>query len=116
MSLILRILLVFMSVLATIYAVRKIRYSQMKIENAIFWFGVTFLILFLSLFPHLMTRLSNAIGVQSPVNLVYLVMIFLLFYKVFRLAMRNAQLEHKTNILAEEIAIIKNKMKNEEKE
>ena len=45
MSLYLRILLIVMSLLAAVYAVRQIRKSQMKIENAIYWFMFILIIL-----------------------------------------------------------------------
>lgn len=108
MSLYLRIVLVTMAVVANIYAVKKIRNSQMKIENAIFWFFLALLILVLSIFPDIAVFVADLLGVQSTVNFVYLVMIFLLFAKTFSLSIKNAQLEHKTNILTEEIAILKN--------
>ncbi|MCR5624749.1 MAG: DUF2304 domain-containing protein [Lachnospiraceae bacterium] len=113
MSVCLRVLLVVVSVFATIYAVRKIRQSQMKIENAIYWFSLAIMILILSIFPQIAVGLGSLIGIKSTVNFVYLVMIFLLFSKVFAMSMKNAQLEYKTNVLAEELAIIRNQLEKE---
>ena len=110
MSLILRILLIAASVLAGLYSIREIRKSQVKIGNAIFWFALTFLFLIISVFPGIIMFLSDIIGVESPVNLVYLIMIFLLFYKVFTLSIKVSKMEHMINILTSESAITNNKI------
>ena len=77
----------------------------MKIENAIFWFVLAIVLTVLSIFPQIVTFVSEKIGVESPVNLIYLIMIFLLFWKAFSLSVKVAQLEHKVNILTAENAI-----------
>lgn len=110
MSDILRILLIVVSVVAGIYAVRKIRKSQMKIETAIFWFVLAVVLTILSIFPQIVLFAAEKIGVESPVNLIYLIMIFLLFYKAFTLSVKVSQLEHKVNILTAENAITNKKI------
>ncbi len=105
MSIYLRVLLIVAALCASIYAIRKIRKSQMKIEDAMYWFLMTGLILLLSICPQIAYLLSRWIGVESPSNLIYLVMIFLLFVKVFSLSVRNAMLSHKLNTMAQEFAI-----------
>ena len=110
MSDILRILLIIVSVSAGIYAVREIRKSQMKIENAIFWFVLAIVLTILSIFPEIVIFASEKTGVESPVNLIYLIMIFLLFWKAFSLSVKVAQLEHKVNILTAENAITNKKI------
>ena len=115
MSDILRILLILVSVIAGIYAVKKIRKSQMKIENAIFWFVLAVVLAILSIFPEIVIFAAEKVGVESPVNLIYLIMIFLLFYKAFTLSVKVAQLEHKVNILTAESAINHKKINDIEK-
>ncbi len=114
MSIVLRVLLITISVLAGIYSVRQIRKSQVKIGNAIFWFALTFLFLIISIFPQIIIFLADLIGVESPVNLVYLIMIFLLFYKVFTLSVKMSKLEHMINILTSENAILRKKVTDDE--
>ncbi|MCR5226151.1 MAG: DUF2304 domain-containing protein [Eubacterium sp.] len=111
MSIVLRILLIVVSVFAGMYAVREIRKSQMKIENAIFWFVLAVVLIILSIFPGIVTWAAATIGVESPVNLIYLIMIFLLFYKAFSLSVKVAQLEHKVNILTAENAMADKKLR-----
>lgn len=113
MSFYLRILLIVMSVLAAYYCVHKIRKSQMKIDNAIFWVIFIFIVLVLSFFPELAMILARLLGIESPVNLIYLIMISLLLIKVFSQSVKISQMEYRIGILTQETAI--NKKKIEEK-
>ena len=115
MSIVLRVLLICVSVLAGIYAVRQIRKSQMKIENAIFWFCLAVVLIILSIFPQIVQWGASLIGVESPVNLIYLIMIFILFCKAFSLSVKIAKLEHKVNILTAEIAMADKKLRDIDK-
>jgi len=116
MSIYLRVILILMSVLATVYALRQIRKSQMKIENAIFWFLFVVVILILSIFPEIAMILARLLGIESPVNLIYLAMIFLLIVKVFSQSVKFSQMEHKVGILTAEIAILRNKLEGKDDE
>lgn len=105
MSIILRTLLVIAAVVSYVYVIHKIRKAQMKIEGALYWVFLASLILLLSIFPVSIIWLADLIGVDSPVNLLYLLMIFLVLWKLFSLTVKNSQLENKINVLTEELAI-----------
>ena len=105
MPVVLRIILIMSSLITYGYVVRKIRKSQMKIENAIYWFFFSFFILLLSFFPQIGVGLAKIIGIESPVNLIYLVIIFLLLGKLFLLSIKIAQMEHRFDVMVEEVAI-----------
>lgn len=87
----------------------------MKIESAMYWIFFVVLVLLLSIFPNICYTLASWIGIESPVNLIYLFMIFIVFGKLFGLTVKNSELEYKTSILAEEIAIWKNQVENNDK-
>ncbi|NLG05243.1 MAG: DUF2304 domain-containing protein, partial [Clostridia bacterium] len=105
MSTILRLILVIVSVISCGYAVRKIQKSQMNIEAAMYWFFLSFFLFFLSIFPEVAMWTAAKIGIESPVNLVFLVIIFLILYKLFSISVKLSQLENKINMLTEEIAV-----------
>lgn len=112
MSLALRVVLIVMSLFASGYAVKKIRKSQMKIEYAMYWFLFALLIIILGFFPEIGIWLAGLIGVESPVNLVYLIIIALLIAKIFSMNIKLSQLENKITSLTEEMAIWINKLEN----
>lgn len=105
MSIVLRIILILMSLIACGYAVRKIRKSQMKIEYAMYWFLLSLFVLILSVFPQIAMGAASLVGVESPVNLVFLAILFLMLVKLFSINVKQSQLENKINTLTEEIAI-----------
>ncbi|MFA9376713.1 MAG: DUF2304 domain-containing protein [Lachnotalea sp.] len=105
MSFAFRIILILASLMTTLYIVRKIRYSKLQIEYAIFWIILSFIFILISLFPVLITIPTNIIGMQAPVNFVFLVIIFILLIKAFMQTIEHSQLEDKLNHLAQKIAI-----------
>ncbi|PXV90152.1 hypothetical protein C8E03_10559 [Lachnotalea glycerini] len=105
MSLAFRIILILASLMTTLYIVRKIRYSKLQIEYAIFWIILSFLLILISIFPVLVTIPTNIIGMQAPVNFVFLVIIFILLIKAFMQTIEHSQLEDKLNALAQKMAI-----------
>lgn len=105
MSFAFRIILILASLMTTVYIVKRIRYSKLQIEYAIFWIILSFLLILISIFPVLVTIPTNIIGMQAPVNFVFLVIIFILLIKAFMQTIEHSQLENKLNDLTQKIAI-----------
>lgn len=101
----LRVILILVSLLVSIYVVIKIQKSQIKIEDSLYWIFFSALLLMFSFFPKMAYTLSDWLGIETPVNFVFLLIIFLLVLKVFSLSIKNSILEYKVSILAEEGAI-----------
>lgn len=106
MSIYLRILLIIISILTGYYVLRRIRYAQLKIEDSIFWMAVSFFLILLSTFPSIAIKLSILIGIESPANFVFLVVIFILLIKVFMMSVKMSQNENKIETLTQHIAIL----------
>lgn len=101
----LRLFLIIGSVLTCAYVLRKIRKSKMRTENSLFWFFLSFILVLLGIFPGIAEWFAGLLGVQSTVNLVYLVIIFLLLIKVFLQDQKTAKLESKMTYLTQTYAI-----------
>lgn len=85
--------------------IKKIRQSKVKIEYTIFWLGFSAVLIIMGVFPKLVYAISDFIGFQSPVNLVFLMIIFVLIVKNFYTTMEMSQLENKVDNLTQQIAI-----------
>ena len=59
----------------------------------------------LAVFPSILIRLSRALGIGSPANLVFLTIIFLLLLKSFNLTVEISALEVKLKELTQRIAL-----------
>lgn len=105
MSRLLRASLIIVSVLTLWYTARKIRKSQLQIEDSIFWLGFSAILVILSIFPGIAGWAAGILGIQSPVNFIFLAIIFILILKAFSLSIRLSQLDTKIRTMAQEIAI-----------
>lgn len=81
----LRTALIVISLLTLWYTARKIRKSQLQIEDSIFWMAFPAALVILSVFPGIATWAAKMLGVQSPVNFIFLAVIFILIVKIFSL-------------------------------
>ena len=59
----------------------------------------------MGMFPQVTYWLTYKIGILSPANLIFLVVIFLLVEKVFTLSIIVSQLEEKISVLSAEVAV-----------
>lgn len=109
MSIQLRVILIITSVCMCVYVTRKLKKSQLQVSDALFWIVLSFVLIFLSAFPQVVYLLTDFFEVQSAVNFVYLVMIFLLMVRCFLLSIKVSTLEDKVRKLVEEIAIRENR-------
>lgn len=100
-----RLFLIVGSVLTLAYFVSKIRKSKLKISHSIFWviFGLALLVL--ACVPDALFFISDMLGFQSPSNLVYLIVIFLLVIKLFTTTMHISKLTEQVAALTQAMAI-----------
>lgn len=105
MSVELRILLIISSVIMMIAVMLRIRKSKFQIHDGIFWFVLSLLFLILSIFPQIAINAANLLGIESPVNLVFLCVLALLIIKNFLLSLKLSLLEYNLTRLAQKTAI-----------
>lgn len=105
MSLFLRFMLILGSIGTCYFVLRKIQKNTFIIEDSLYWIIYSVILVIMGLFPGIMTWLAAVIGIESPTNLVYLLIIFALLIKLFMVSIRVSQLESKINILTQEYAI-----------
>ena len=101
----LRVLLFIGSVTVFTIIFQCIRKKQIQLKDGIFWILFSFLLILISVFPVLAVWASRILGIQSPSNCVFLILIFLLGCHQFFLTIRISQLEMKINRLIQSVAI-----------
>lgn len=101
----LSIFMIVVAVLAIVYIVWKIRNSHMNISDSIYWIVFAILLLIFSIFPQIIIFVAPLVGIQSPQNLLFLIIIGLLVFKIFLLALKMSQMQDKITLLAQKIAI-----------
>lgn len=116
MSVTLRVLLIFMSLLALIYVISRIRHSKMQIEYTLFWIGLSIVMIVMAACPDIVYWFTWKMGIMSPANLVYLFIIGVLLVKVFMMTIEISALENKVNDLVQKIGINEKVQQDEMKE
>ena len=105
MSLALRVLLVIVSLITFIFVLRKVRKSQIQLDDSLFWIIFAFLVLVASLFPQIFTSMAEMLGIESAANLVFLFFIFVLLIKSFALSIRVSQSDARIRELVQQLGI-----------
>lgn len=105
MSITFRVLLLVAAFVTAAWILRKISKLKVKMEDAIFWIVFAGILCVLAIFPEVCYWLTNVLGVISPANLIFLVIIFLLIEKVFTLSILVSQMEEKIEVLSAELAL-----------
>lgn len=101
----LRISLIVVSFLTLLYMARKVRRSQIRLEDSLFWFCFAVLLFLVSIFPGIFYVLSALIGTMSVANFVFLFFIFVLLISCFAQSVRISQLDTKLRDLTQQLAI-----------
>jgi len=100
-----RMLLIVVSLLTTYYILKRIRQAKLQIEYALFWIIFAGVLILFSLFPWLVTMFTRIIGMQLPVNFIFMVFIFVLMAKLFFMTIELSTLENKVKDLTQQIAL-----------
>ena len=106
MTLVFRLILIAASFLTTYYILKRIRQSKLQIEYAIFWLVFAGILVVFSLFPELIALFTRMMGMQLPVNFIFLFFIFVLMLKLFFMTIELSALENKVKDLTQEIALL----------
>ena len=98
-------LLILGAILMTYFILKKIRQSKLQIEYAIFWIIFSGILLIFSIFPFLVALLTRLIGMELPVNFIFLLFILILILKAFFQTIETSALENKVRNLTQRLAI-----------
>lgn len=101
----LRIVLIGASILNCAFILKKIRTAQVRIEDSVFWILFSACLIVAALLPKLIRLGAALTGVQSETNFLFLLIIFILQTKVFRMSVRISQLESRLQSLTQTYAI-----------
>ena len=74
----LRILMILGAVFLMVFMNKIIRQAKVKIEYTVFWIIFSGILVLMGIFPQLFYWVSELLGFQAPINMIYLVFIFVL--------------------------------------
>lgn len=106
-------LLIAGSIFTFVLVMRLIRKSAVRIEDTFFWIFFCAILIVISMFPRIPYKLSLMLGFQAPINLVYLIIIFILIVNQFLMSLKISKLTIKQKELVQAIAINAKQTKDE---
>jgi hypothetical protein len=81
------------------------RKSQMLIADSIFWVLSSVGLIIISVFPQIPMFCANVLGIESPANFVFLVVLFMTLIKLFGISVDVSITKNKLKNFVEEYAI-----------
>lgn len=105
MSIELRVVLLIAAVFSIGWIITRIRKAKVRLEDTFFWVVMSVVLLILGLFPGVSYWLASVLGFISPANLVFLIMISLLFEKLLTMSIVHSQMQDKYVTMAAEMAL-----------
>ena len=104
-----RLFLALGALFAFYVVIRNIRKSKLLISDCIFWTLFCVFIVLLAIFPGMSYFFAGLLGIQSPVNLVYLFVLALALYISFKQTLRISELECKIKNIVQDITLERKK-------
>lgn len=101
------IFFLILTVILVVMVLAQVRNQKMKEKYAALWLGVSAVIIILVVFPKLLDWLAALVGIETPVNLLFLLAIIMLIGVALHLTQELSKMADETRILAEEVAIMK---------
>jgi hypothetical protein len=89
-----------------VLVIELLRRGRLRERHAAWWFLAGLLALVAGVFPQTLTWAARMLGIEIPVNLVFFVSIALLFIVCLQTSAELTQLESKTRTLAERLALL----------
>lgn len=101
----LQIILTFGCLFTYWYILKKVKKSNVRIDDIVFWIiGIITLYVF-CLFPKIPATLASWIGFGSAVNSIFFIVIFFLFMMVFLQTIKISLLQEQVKDLAHQLAL-----------
>jgi len=101
----LRICMLIAGVMTALWLAYRIRKSKLRTEDAIYWIFMATFMLVVGIWPRIIFRFAKFLGIQSPINCLFLLIIALLIEKLFTVSIQLSQLQEKFEELVAEVAL-----------
>ncbi|MGL5635184.1 MAG: DUF2304 domain-containing protein [Sarcina sp.] len=110
MTLYLQIILFVTSSLFTVYVMMMVKRKKLQLSYSILWIltGVSFVLL--SIFPQVLDLVANVLQIQTPVNALFLIIIFFLLLIIFTLTLVLSKLKIQVTNLSQSLGLLKEEL------
>ena len=103
---------IIISALAMLYMFHEIRKNKFSIQESFWWMMAAIVMLILSIFPYSIDKIAKLFGITYPPSLLFVFCIIFLIFIIFRNSKRITEQQEKITELAQNLAILKEKVDN----
>lgn len=101
-----RYLFIIIGILTILIILKKVKGNLFSEEKSLFWILGGIAILILSIFPNLIDRLSELLGIYYPPSLLFILSSLFIIYKIFRQEQEISILNERVKELAQRNALL----------
>jgi hypothetical protein len=101
------VVVLILTVCSLLFVLRMLRRSQLAARYALLWMSIGTVLLFLATFPGTLDRVSLWLGIGYGPATFFLGAITVLFLIVIQFSWELSRLDERTQILAEEVALLR---------
>lgn len=87
-----------------------LRRRRLREKYAALWISLAVVVIVVGAFPRLLYWIAGLVGIATPLNLVFFLFLLVLLVVCVQLAAEISSLEHETQTLAEESALLRNRV------
>lgn len=87
--------------------VELLRRRHLRGKYAVLWLALSFVAVVFAVAPRLLAILADAVGVQTPANLLFFAAILTMLAVIMQLSYESGVTEEETRTLAEEVALLR---------
>ena len=109
------VIFIIISVIALLYVINNVRKNDFSIKESFWWVVGAIVMLILAIFPYSLDNLAKMLNIDYPPSLLFVLCIIFLLFQNFRSTKKISDLGIKIVELAEELAIVKNKVNKGDK-
>ena len=105
MTLKIQIIIAVFLLIALMVMINMIRKRQLELKYALSWLIAIFFVLILDCFPVLLTKLSHALGIWAPVNMIFFLGFCFSLVIIFGLTVGMSRMSERIKKLSQALAI-----------
>ncbi len=105
-----KIYFIIVSIISMIYIIHEIRQKRFTIKESFWWIMAALGMLILSIFPYSIDQIAKFLGISYPPSLLFVLCDIYLIFIIFRNSKRIAEQQAKITELAQNVAILKEKI------
>lgn len=112
----LKIALIVILLIYLFFICKSVKRKNMRIGYLIFWSFTGIILIIALLIPNLVEQVSEYLGFEMPINMIFSIAIFIILYLIYDLTIIVSKEQNKNVMLIQEISILKKRVEDLEKD